>query len=60
MKRLATALSLTLAMVGSALAANSEESAFGPNLLQNHPDVTTYRATDEGVTRYVEGDLMRA
>ena len=60
LKRLATALLVTLAMVGSAVAADSEESLFGPNLLRNNPNVKTYHASEKGVTRYVEGDLMRA
>ncbi len=59
--RLFIAVLLLLALlVGSAVAADSDELGFGPNLLRNHPDVTTYRATERGVTCYVEGTLMKS
>ncbi len=59
MRLFIAALLLMAFLVGSA-AADSDELGFGPNLLRNHPDVTTYRATEKGVTRYVEGTLMKS
>ena len=60
MKQLASAFLLTLIIVVSAIAVDSEESQFGPNLLRNNPDVKTYHASEKGVASYVEGDLMQA
>ncbi|MCK4373369.1 MAG: hypothetical protein KAW61_09480, partial [candidate division Zixibacteria bacterium] len=60
MTRFVAALLLIAILVGSAIATDSEESVFGPNLLRDHPDVTTYRATERGVTCYVEGTLMKS
>jgi len=60
MRQIAATLVLLIMAVGTASATNSNEEGFGPNLLRHNPDVTIYRATDGGVTRYVQGTLMQA
>jgi len=60
MRLIGATLLLLALLAGTAGAANTEEDGLGPNLLRSDPNVNAYLATDRGITRYVEGDLMDA
>ncbi len=53
-------LLVVLACAMSLLAANSDESAYGPNLLPYSPDVESYIVDDAGVPIMVRGTLTEA